>query len=188
MPGVCTDVRLHSDVPEGLTVAVIVAATADWGIGSGSTSTPWRLPQEQQRMQDATLSTTSPNMRNAVVMEPEAFLARYADGTPPSSQLAVLLSSEPGTVAHLLSSNVCSAKSMDDAIAMLAARTDIETAFITGGAKAIDAATAHPRCSVVHITRILNTGVKCAVSMAPLQDTDWVMAREDRQTVEGQWR
>jgi dihydrofolate reductase len=139
-------------------VKMIVAMTRDGGIGFKG-AIPWHLPLDLQHFRDCTLKGSEAyetsdgkqnSKRNAVIMGRRTFesLKKPLDG-----RLNVVVSS---TASLDSPEGPVVVKSLDDALAYLESRSNIDTVFVIGGKRLYEEAMSRELVTQVLVTCILN--------------------------------
>lgn len=130
---------------------IVVAADAARGIGLDNTL-PWRLPTEMAYFKRVT-SESAAGRRNAVIMGRKTFESIPAKFRPLKDRLNVVLSRDPAYAAE----GACTARSLEDSLALLAGDPGIDKAFVIGGGSLYTEALRHPWCTRVYVTRVHRT-------------------------------
>jgi dihydrofolate reductase len=128
--------------------SVVVAADEQRGIGRDG-AMPWRLPREMAYFKTLT-STAAPGTQNAVIMGRRTYESIPEKFRPLVGRLNVALSRAPGYAPQ----GGLPAGSLDAALALVAARTDIDRVFVVGGGELYREALAHPACARVYRTLV----------------------------------
>ncbi len=141
--------------------AIVVAADEAGGIGRAG-RLPWRLPGEMAHFRRLT-TEARPGLQNAVIMGRKTFASLPPKFRPLPNRLNVVLSRAPGDPPP----GALAASSLDAALALLDARADVDQLFVIGGAEVYGAALAHPRCTLVYLTRV-HARFDCDTFLSPL--------------------
>lgn len=129
---------------------VVAAVDRDLGIGKRG-AIPWRLPADIRHFKRLTQATSTPGLRNAVIMGRVTWDSIPAKFRPLAGRLNVVLT-RAGDLA--LPEGVMRASDFDAALHALDERADIERVFVIGGTQVYQTALAHPRCGDLYLTRI----------------------------------
>lgn len=133
----------------GMSFDIVVATDRDWGIGKLA-GMPWpRLRGDLQHFKRVT-STTTPGMRNAIVMGRRTWESVEVARKPLPSRLNIVVSR--GTLS--VPDGVIVAPSLDAALAVPLDVGGIEGAFVIGGGVLYADALVHPALRYVYLTRI----------------------------------
>lgn len=142
--------------------SVIVAADEARGIGRAG-DLPWRLPGDMAYYKRAT-SEAPAGSQNAVVMGRRTFESIPAKFRPLKGRLNVVVSRD----ASYAPPGVLRAGSLEGALSLLDARTDVAQVFIVGGAELYREALRHPACARVLLTRV-HARFACDTFLAPFE-------------------
>lgn len=127
----------------------VVAADLDWGIGKNN-ALPWpKLKRDMAHFKRITCDARE-GTRNAIVQGRRTFESAEVQGRPLPRRLNIVISRS----AQTLPEGVLAARSLDEALE-LAARPDIDTTFVTGGAQIYREAFDHPALRYIYLTRVL---------------------------------
>lgn len=133
--------------------AIVVAADENDGIGrSDSVDLPWRLPTDMAHFKRVT-SEAPPGKRNGVFMGRVTWTTIPPRFRPLPGRHNVVLTSHP----ELSTPGAEHAGSIEEALAMLAARPDIGKVFCVGGAAVYERAVTMPECHRIYLTRVHDT-------------------------------
>ncbi|XP_020524764.1 putative bifunctional dihydrofolate reductase-thymidylate synthase isoform X1 [Amborella trichopoda] len=153
----------NGSMPDPLrTYQVVVAATADMGIGKDG-KLPWKLPSDMKFFKDITMVTSVPLKKNAVIMGRRTWESIPLEQRPLPGRLNVVLT-RSGSFDIATAENVVMCGSMGSALELLAAppySLSIETVFVIGGGQILREAMNAPGCDAIHITNI-ETNIECA--------------------------
>jgi len=128
---------------------VVVAADLDWGIGKAS-GLPWpKLKGDLAHFKRVTLEAPA-GQRNAIVMGRRTWESTEVAARPLPRRLNIVISRSTMIVPE----GVIAARSLDEALAATAARPDIATTFVVGGAQILREALAHAALRSVYLTRV----------------------------------
>ncbi|MEZ4360507.1 MAG: dihydrofolate reductase [Kofleriaceae bacterium] len=131
---------------------LVLAVDDAWGIGRDN-ALPWpKLSADLQHFKRVT-SEAPPGKRNAVLMGRHTWESREVGGRALPRRHNVVLSR--GDFAA--PAGVRAARSLDDALAQVAALDDLGQVFVIGGAQIYRLALAHPRRRAVYLTRVSGT-------------------------------
>eukprot|EP00775_Hariotina_reticulata_P006877 gene6877-7093_t len=83
-----------STMRPGRAFQIVVAVTRNWGIGSGG-GLPFDLPGDMKYFRQLTSQTSSPKVRNAVIMGRKTFLSIPEKFRPLKGRLNIVLTSQP---------------------------------------------------------------------------------------------
>lgn len=128
--------------------AIVVAIDSQRGIGLGG-DMPWRLPGDMAYFKRIT-SEAANGKRNAVIMGRKTYASIPPRFRPLAGRLNVVLSRSPQS----LDDGVLGARSLDEALSLLAGREDIHQVFVIGGGEVYGQAIAHPLCQTLYVTQI----------------------------------
>lgn len=133
-----------------MTFDVVVAADQDWGIGK-TNGLPWpKLSGDLAHFKRVT-SAAGEGKRNAIAMGRKTWESTEVKGRPLPRRLNVVITRG----ALVVPDGVRIASSLDDALAQIASASDIDTAFVVGGAQIFREAFTHPELRYVYLTRVL---------------------------------
>jgi len=133
---------------QGPSFSIVVAADEARGIGAGNTL-PWKLPTEMAYFKRVT-TEAPPGRQNAVVMGRKTYESIPGKFRPLKDRLNVVLSRDPAYAAE----GARTARSLEDALTLLASEPDVHEVFVIGGGSLYTEALAHPRCTRVFVTRV----------------------------------
>lgn len=142
--------------------SVIVAADQLRGIGKDGTL-PWHLPGDMAFYKRTTLAAPR-GQHNAVIMGRKTFESIPARFRPLKDRLNVVLSRAPQYTPE----GALKVGSLDEALQVVTARSDIAHAFVIGGGQLYDEALRHPACARVIITRV-HASFACDTFLAPFE-------------------
>eukprot|EP00045_Choanoeca_perplexa_P014512 m.171106 g.171106 ORF g.171106 m.171106 type:complete len:183 (+) comp16701_c0_seq2:145-693(+) len=140
-------------------VSCVVAATKKGGIGLKG-QLPWRLKHDMKHFKAVTVATVNADHHNAVIMGRKTWESIPAKFRPLPNRINVVLSRSPEDLKALLPDDVLTSDSLSNALAMLRARSGIETAFVIGGAAAFNEAFGSMMADSVYLT-LVNNDVEC---------------------------
>ena len=131
-------------------LSLIVACTSEGGIGNGG-QLPWRIPGDMAYFKRVTTDTSGPaeagGRLNAVVMGRKTWESIPAKFRPLPNRVNVVMSRNPAALD--LPAGVLAAESLENALAAVDNRSDIDQCFIIGGAEVYKQALALERlCKV----------------------------------------
>lgn len=128
---------------------IVVAADLDWGIGKAS-GLPWpRLRGDLQHFKRVTSSAT-PGRRAAIVMGRKTWESAEVGGKPLPNRLNIVVTRRSDLPVP---AEVAVANSLDAALEA-ALRSDVEAAYVVGGAEIYREALAHSALRWVYLTRV----------------------------------
>jgi len=117
-------------------LSLIVACTSEGGIGNGG-ELPWRIPGDMAYFKRITTDPSEPagagGRLNAVVMGRKTWESIPAKFRPLPNRVNVVLSRNPAALD--LPAGVLRAASIEDALAAVENRADIDQCFVIGGAE-----------------------------------------------------
>ncbi len=127
----------------------VVAADLEWGIGKAN-ALPWpKLKGDMAHFKRITCEARE-GMRNAIIQGRRTFESAEVQGRALPRRLNIIVSrSEPS-----LPEGVVAARSLDEALAV-AAKPDVDTTFVIGGAQIFREAFAHAALRYIYLTRVL---------------------------------
>jgi dihydrofolate reductase len=129
--------------------AMVVALDGAMGIGQGG-AIPWRLPGDMAYFKRIT-SEASDGKQNAVIMGRKTYESIPPRFRPLPGRVNVVLSRRPDLE---LPAEVLRSESLDDALAQLEHRADVERVFVIGGGEIYAAGLLHPACEQLYVTRV----------------------------------
>lgn len=142
-------------------VSLVVAVAENGGIGIDG-NLPWRLRNELRVFKQMTCSVNDAAKKNAVIMGRKTWSSIPSKMRPLEGRVNVVLSRKAidSTGVESLRKeldipadvDVCG--SLDAALKALESRSDIERAFVIGGASVYAEALLHESCESVHLTRV----------------------------------
>lgn len=152
---------------------VVIAVDRRWGIGKAQ-ALPWpRLRGDQRHFRRLT-SAASPGRCNAIVMGRRTWDSAEIAGRPLRDRLNVVVSrGEPAVPAGVLV-----AHSLDEALAAVAARVDVDHTYLVSGAGLLASALTHPALRYIYLTRVDAT-FDCDVRIPELDALGFVHAPWD---------
>lgn len=160
--------------------SIVVAADEANGIGREG-KLPWRLSRELAFFRKLT-SDAAPNRQNAVIMGRKTFESIAPKFRPLSQRINVVLSRDEAYRAE----GALGARSLDQALSLLAARSDVDHRFVIGGGELYRTALVHPLCTRAHLTRV-HARFDCDTHL-PALDAQWRRTALDGPHVEGDLR
>ncbi|XP_037497614.1 bifunctional dihydrofolate reductase-thymidylate synthase isoform X2 [Jatropha curcas] len=143
------------------TYQIVVAATRDMGIGKDG-KLPWRLPTDLKFFKEITLTTSSPEKKNAVVMGRKTWESIPPKYRPLPGRLNVVLTRSE-SFAGTATENTVICGSIPSALKLLAEEPysfSIEKVFVIGGGQILRETLNAPGCDAIHITEI-ETNAEC---------------------------
>jgi dihydrofolate reductase len=148
--------------PSALSFAIVVACDEARGIGRDG-GLPWKLPGEMAYFKRVT-SEAAPEKQNAVVMGRTTFESIPPRFRPLKGRYNVVLSRD----AAYDPEGAARASSLEAALALLDARSDIDKVFVIGGGQVYREALAHPACTEAYVTRVQGT-FACDTFLPPFE-------------------
>lgn len=157
-------------------IEVIVAATADGGIGAAG-RIPWRLPSDMAHFRSVTKGAP-PGRVNAVVMGRHTWSSIPRRARPLPGRLNVVVSSRPDAcrAEDRIPPEVQVANTLEGAIRVAREFPGVDRVFVIGGARLYSEALSSRMCTRVHWTRVL-TMFPCDTRV-PLVDESVFVAAE----------
>jgi len=137
------------------TFNIIAAVDEDLGIGKGG-ALPWHLLGDLRHFKELTVTTQSPEKKNAVIMGRKTWDS-LPDGVRPLPGRINVVVSRNASLA--LPTDVIRVPSLDAALAALqepARSAAVEQIFVIGGAQMYADALRHPQCARLYITHVLS--------------------------------
>ena len=129
---------------------IVVAADLDWGIGK-TNALPWpKLRSDLQHFKRVT-SAASEGKRAAVIMGRKTWESAEVAGRPLPRRLNIVITRHTDLAVP---NGVRVAGSLDTALELAAATSDVESTFVVGGAEIYREAFAHPSLRYVYLTRV----------------------------------
>lgn len=136
-----------------MTFSIIAAIDQKRGIGKNN-QIPWHLSGDFKFFAETTKATTDPQKQNAVIMGSKTWESLPEAFKPLPGRLNVVLNRESGYDAG---EGVPVYESLEQALANLKERSDIEQAFIIGGGQLYAYAINLPECTKLYLTEIQET-------------------------------
>lgn len=143
--------------------AIIVAADEQRGIGKDNTL-PWRLPGDMAFYKRTTISAPE-NKQNALIMGRRTFESIPKKFRPLPQRLNIVLTRDGSYVPE---GGALRASSLDEALALVAARDDVGQTFVIGGGQLFDEALQRHDCERIIITRVHAT-FDCDTFLVPFE-------------------
>lgn len=155
-----------------LKLSAVVAVTPSYGIGMGG-GLPWsevgKLKKDLAYFKQITSATSNCEKQNAVIMGRITWESIPTSHRPLSGRINVVLTSNKDW-ALSLPSGVYSATSLDEAIALIESREElqslVERAVVIGGSQLFEESIQHPNCTEYHVTEI-DTDFECDTKLTP---------------------
>lgn len=131
--------------------SIVVAADLKQGIGLRG-GLPWRLPADMAHFKNVTTQVRDKTKRNAVIMGRKTWESIPGKFRPLSNRLNIVLSrKELGD----LPAGVLKANSLQEALDKCE-ESEVEQAFVIGGAAVYSEAMNHRDCKSIYLTRVLS--------------------------------
>lgn len=131
---------------------VVAAATEKLGIGAQG-KLPWVCPKDMQHFRELTSSTVQKDRYNAVIMGRKTWDSLPLRYRPLPNRLNIILSRQappsPPSTPHPV---VIYCSSLDQALATLSKRADVDKLFVIGGGQVYHDAIQHECCREIHMT------------------------------------
>jgi len=151
LASLCAIMPQESSATSAKPLSIIVACASDGGIGKAG-QLPWRLPGDMAYFKRITTETSASAAGegaklNAVIMGRKTWDSIPAKFRPLPGRVNVVLSRNPAALG--LPADVLGATSLEDALAAVDNRADIEQCFCIGGAEIYKECFEHARLSKV---------------------------------------
>ncbi len=130
--------------------AIIVALDEEQGIGKAG-DLAWHIPSDLKHFKAISSQVDDPTKRNAVIMGRKTWESLPEKVRPLPGRLNIILSSQ---VDFILPPDVLLFPELDQALANVGQREDIEKVYVIGGAQLYSKAIFHPNCAQLFVTQV----------------------------------
>lgn len=131
----------------GKPVKMILAATEEGGIGLNG-SIPWKLPEDKRFFAHVTTRTADPAKKNGVIMGHKTWKSLPPQHRPLKDRVNIVLSHNYGLTFPFITS-------MEEALKILNAFTEVESIFLIGGSNIYNQALVSGLCDEIYLTEIM---------------------------------
>lgn len=128
---------------------LVIACDAKGGIGKNN-YLPWKIPGDVEHFRILTSKSTSPDLKNAVIMGRRTWESLPERFRPLPNRTNVVLTRDR---SYEVPEDVLVCSSLDEALAELV-QQKIERVFVIGGAEVLRKAMQHQRCGLLYLTEI----------------------------------
>lgn len=132
---------------------LIAAACENMGIGANG-SLPWKLKKEMAYFTTMTTKVKDPKKVNAVIMGRKTWECIPEKYRPLSDRVNIVLTHDVDTVKEKVPEGVIVVPGLDEAIAHIEKREDVESTWVIGGSSVYKAAMEHSNVGKIYLTEI----------------------------------